>query len=76
MLNPIELVGEEWGEWYRLTPAQRWGHTQKLWRQYLRMGGSLNPEPDTQSPFHFSQAPRAGAVNGRAGVRALRRRRV
>jgi len=74
MLNPRELVGEEWSEWYRLTPAQRWVQTQKLWRQYLSLGGSLDPKPDTQSPFHFSQAPRPGAFDGGSGVRALRRR--
>jgi len=76
VLKPTVLAGEEWGEWYRLTPVQRWGQTQKLWQHYLEMGGSLDPEPDTQSPFHFSEAPRPGASHGRSGLRALRRRRV
>ena len=27
-----ELVGEEWAEWYRLTPLQRWEESAKLWQ--------------------------------------------
>src|SRR5262245_19606156 len=52
--EPIDLealVGAEWAEWYRMTPAERWVETEKLWRVYLEMGGSLDPEPDPQSPF-------------------------
>jgi hypothetical protein len=51
MIKPEDLVGEEWAEWYRLTPAQRWLESEKLWETYLALGGSLDPEPDTQSPF-------------------------
>ena len=51
MIQPEELVGGEWAEWYRLTPAQRWLESEKLWQTYLALGGSLDPEPDTQSPF-------------------------
>ena len=46
-----KLVGSEWAEWYRLTPIQRWKESTKLWQTYLALGGSLEPEPDTQSPF-------------------------
>jgi len=46
-----DAVGEEWMEWYRLTPAERWRESAQLWEAYLAMGGSLDPEPDTQSPF-------------------------
>jgi hypothetical protein len=53
-----ELVGAEWAGWYRLTPAQRWLESEKLWQTYLALGGSLDPEPDTQSPFYDPQAPR------------------
>ena len=28
--NMDELVGEEWAEWYRLTPLQRWEESAKL----------------------------------------------
>jgi hypothetical protein len=64
-----ELVGAEWAEWYRLTPAQRWLESEKLWQTYLALGGSLEPEPDTQSPFYDPQAPSPRAADGRAGVR-------
>ena len=47
MVAPEELVGEEWAEWYRLTPVQRWLESEKLWQTYLALGGSLGAEPDT-----------------------------
>lgn len=58
MIQPEELVGGEWAEWYRLTPAQRWLESEKLWQTYLVLGGSLDPEPDTQSPFFDARAAR------------------
>ena len=76
MIAPEDLVGEEWAEWYRLTPIQRWRESQKLWETYLRLGGSLDPEPDTQSPFFNPHERRARAADGRPGVRVLRRSRV
>ena len=76
MIQPEELVEEEWAEWYRLTPIQRWIESQKLWQTYLAMGGSLDPEPDTQSPFFDALAPRSRSPHGRPGVRVLRRSRV
>jgi hypothetical protein len=69
-----ELVGAEWAEWYRLSPAQRWLESEKLWQTYLALGGSLDPEPDTQSPFYDPQAPRPRPAHGRASVRVPRRR--
>jgi len=69
-----DLVGGEYAEWYRLTPAERWRESGKLWAAFLEMGGSLDPEPDTQSPFFDAHAPREGAAHGRSGVRIVRRR--
>jgi hypothetical protein len=66
-------VADEWEEWYRLTPLQRWEESQKLWPTYLALGGSLDPEPDSQSPFDDPEAWRESAAHGRAGVRVLRR---
>jgi hypothetical protein len=40
-------------EWVKLTPAQRMLETTKLWKLYVALGGSLDPEPDPQSPFRF-----------------------
>ncbi len=51
MIQPEQLVEGEWAEWYRLTPIQRWLESEKLWHTYLALGGSLDSEPDTQSPF-------------------------
>jgi len=73
MVQPEELVGDEWAEWYRLTPAQRWLESERLGQTYLDFGGSLDTEPDTQNPFHDPQAPGAGTAHGRAGLRVLRR---
>jgi hypothetical protein len=76
MIQPEELVGGEWAEWYRLTPAQRWLESEKLWQIYLTLGGSLDPELDMQSPFFDSRAPRSRPAHGRTGVRVLRRGRI
>ena len=76
MASMEELAGEEWAEWYRLTPAQRWTETEKLWRAYLQSGGSLDPEPDTQSPFFDPEVPGPNAPHGRPGVRIIRRCRI
>ena len=73
-VNPEHLVGSEWAEWYRMTPAQRWLESGKLWESFLALGGSLDPEPDTQSPFFDAHAQRPGAPHGRSGVRVVRRR--
>lgn len=67
---------DEWDEWYRMTPAQRWEESQKLWSFYLEAGGSLEPEPDTQSPFYTVFTPRSVPLNGRSSLHILRRGRV
>jgi len=76
MISPEELVGEEWAEWYRLTPLERWRESEKLWQSYLLLGGSLDPEPDTQSPFFDASAQSTRAADGWPGVRVIRRSRV
>ena len=63
-----DLVGPRWAEWYALTPAERTRESSKLWPLYLALGGSLDPEPDTQSPFFDAEAqpesaPRAKDVH-------------
>jgi len=73
LVNAEQLVGEEWAEWYRLTPTQRWLESEKLWQTYVALGGSLDPEPDTQSPFFDAGAPGSRSAHGRSGVRVLRR---
>lgn len=80
MLNTVEVNGfkwevdsEEWVEWARLTPQERWAESAKLWEHYLSMGGSLDPEPDTQSPFYFPPEPSAPPADGRPSDDPLRR---
>ena len=67
------LADDEWLDWYRLTPAERWIETEKLWSFYLAAGGSLDPEPDSQSPFDTQFQRRPRVVDGGTGVRSLRR---
>ena len=72
LIDPEELVGGEWAEWYALTPQERWEASMKLWAHYLAIGGSLDPEPDSQSPFFDEDEWRASLADGRPGLRVLR----
>lgn len=67
------VESEEWAEWARLTPAERFAESAKLWEIYLALGGSFDPEPDSQSPFDFPELERAVPPDGRAGVHFVRR---
>jgi len=73
VIQPEQLVGGEWAEWYRLTPAQRWLESEKLWQTYLALGGSLDPEPDSQSPFDAVMPHGQAPAYRRSGVRIVRR---
>lgn len=68
------FLNEEEAEWAKLTPQQRYIESCKLWSTYLALGGSLDPEPDSQSPFHFPELECAVPVDGRSGVHFVRRR--
>ena len=68
-----ELVGAEWAEWYSLTPQERFLESMKLWETYLALGGSLEPEPDTQSPFFDPEEWRKNFVRWGPRVRVIRR---
>lgn len=65
-------VDEEVLEWYRMSPRERWAESMRLWDTFYLLGGQLEPEPDSQSPFHDARARRRGP-NGRLGLRSLRR---
>ena len=73
MVDIDDICEPEWAQWYQMTPQQRWQESQKLWHTYLALGGSLDPEPDTESPFFDADAPGQVPAHGRAGVRAIRR---
>ena len=68
-----ECLDPEWQEWYALTPIERWRESSKLWAFYLSVGGSLDPEPDSESPFNALYAPGPIPADGRTGLRVLRR---
>jgi hypothetical protein len=72
-LEDARNEADSWKEWYRLTPLERMRESLKLWQFYLQAGGSLDPEPDSQSPFD-SVMPRSTppAYRG-AGLRVIRR---
>ena len=67
---------DSWQEWYALSPLERWHESMKLWQFYLQVGGSLDPEPDSQSPFNAFMPRGTPPAYGRAGLRVLRRGRV
>ena len=62
----------EWIDWYDLTPAQRWSESARLCQSYLALGVSLDPAPDTQSPFDDPEAWCKGAAHGGTGLRVVR----
>jgi hypothetical protein len=68
-----DMLDSEWQDWYRLTPAERWAESMKLWEVYLSLGGSLDPEPDSQSPFNDDFVQRPIPPDGRPGVHLVRR---
>ena len=64
---------DSWQEWYLMSPLERWEESQKLWDFYLNVGGSLDPEPDSQSPFDALYPRSTAPADGRTGMRVLRR---
>tara|TARA_B100000315_G_C14032329_1_gene343755 strand:- start:68 stop:304 length:237 start_codon:yes stop_codon:yes gene_type:complete len=68
-----EIVDGEWQDWYELSPEERFLESQKLWEVFLLMGGRLDPEPDSQSPFHDFYIPPEGALDGGTGLHPVRR---
>ena len=67
---------DSWKEWYRLSPLERWHESMKMWQFFLTVKGSLDPEPDPQSPFDDFLPRGAAPAYGRTGLRILRRGRV
>ncbi len=69
--SPDHFVDED-EEWLLMTPAQRMMESGRLWAAYIALGGSLDPEPDPQSPFYFPEAPRPLSAHRRPSVHHLR----
>ena len=72
-LAEAELDSDSWQEWYALTPLQRMEESMKLWQFYLAAGGSLDPEPDSQSPFNDVMPHGTAPAYRRSGLRVVRR---
>ena len=51
MVDLEDIVEPEWLEWYGKTPRERLLATEEAWAIYRELGGSLDPDADTQSPF-------------------------
>lgn len=49
----FENLDDEVIDWYKLSPAERFEESQKLWEIFILMGGDLDPEFDSQSPFNL-----------------------
>lgn len=43
----------EFLDWYKMSPAERFVESQKLWEVFILLGGDYAREPDTQSPFYI-----------------------
>ena len=68
-----EQLPDEWKDWLALSPIKRFRESEKIFANYLAMGGSLDPGPDPTSPFYAPDEWRPGIAHGRAGLRLLRR---
>ncbi len=44
---------EEVLDWYKMSAAERFVESQKLWEVFILFGGDYDPEFDTQSPFNI-----------------------
>ena len=73
LLRAEDICEAEWAEWYSLSPAERWLESSRLWTTFFNLGGSLDPEPDTQSPFHDPGERSAKLAYGRPSLRVIRR---
>jgi len=71
-MNQPEEISNEWLEWYSLSPQERCKESGLLWATFLSLGGSLEPEPDTESPFFDEASWRPLPAHGRPSLRVLR----
>ena len=65
MVDPEDIIEPEWLEWYRKTPQERLLATEQAWANYIELGGSLDPDVDSQSPFWSAEELTEFARNAR-----------
>lgn len=65
MVNPEDFIEPEWLEWYSKTPQERLLATEEAWSNYMELGGSLDPDVDSQSPFWSTEELAEFARNAR-----------
>lgn len=73
--NNIKLIDnlpDEALEWMLMTEEERLRENQRMWQTYLALGGSLDPEPDPQSPFYILYAAGEEPADRRPGSHRLR----
>ncbi len=64
----FEDLSDEWKEWLELTPIERFRQSEKIFADYLAMGGSLDPDPDPTSPFYDQHQVQALLMGAQACV--------
>ena len=67
------IYGEEWAEWMRMSPSQRWVASNRLWDTFTTLGGRLSDDADSDGPVRNAEARGAVAAHGRPSVHPLRR---
>jgi hypothetical protein len=66
------MYEDERVRWQQLSMQERWRESMNLWQVYLTMGGSLDPEPDSHSPFYFDDEPTPETADGLPDLPVMR----
>ncbi len=76
MIHPEDILEPEWLDWYSKTPFERLEATEVLRQEYIAMGGSLEPDADTQSPFWSrGEIESFASIHSRARERSFKKNR-
>ena len=73
LVDPETIYPPDFLEWMALEPAERVAKSGEMWDIYLTYGGSLDIDPDPQSPFFDPEAQVASPTDGRTSVHLIRR---
>jgi hypothetical protein len=71
--DPIDLsIDDDLREWYLLSPAERFRETERLWANFLLLGGTCEADFDPQGPFYFPPEKAEGTADGGPGLHPVR----